>query len=398
MYFKKIKVLAGDIELKKRISRPFNLLSIEFLDLLSKEIFKNGNISKYPDLATFAFWSRKRNILSISKKYSKNEIRFGIGLIYHIAPSNMPVNFIYSFAFGIISGNSNVIKVSEKNFDQVNIFINCFNKISKKKKFKDIHKSNVFIRYKKEDELITRYYSSICDARIVWGGDETVKKINKIEIPPKSKSINFPDRYSFCILNSNKIKNLDLQSLKQLAKNFYNDTYLIDQNACTSPHLIIWVGNIKEKDKKLFWNSVEHEVKKKYNFENIFSLNKYNKLLNDILDNKFLTNITKHGNIIYRILINKIDKNFDTKKFKGQWGYFYEYNVKNINEISKLVSPKFQTLSYYGFTKKELNTLFEKNNFDGIDRVVPVGRTLDMGLIWDGYDLPITLSRLMEIK
>jgi len=116
------------------------------------------------------------------------------------------------------------------------------------------------------------------------------------------------------------------------------------------------------------------------------------------LDNKFLTNITKHGNIIYRILINKIDKNFDTKKFKGQWGYFYEYNVKNINEISKLVSPKFQTLSYYGFTKKELNKLFEKNNFDGIDRVVPVGRTLDMGLIWDGYDLPITLSRLMEIK
>ena len=49
----------------------------------------------------------------------------------------MPVNFIYSFAFGIISGNSNVIKVSEKNFDQVNIFINCFNKISKRKKFRD---------------------------------------------------------------------------------------------------------------------------------------------------------------------------------------------------------------------------------------------------------------------
>ena len=89
---------------------------------------------------------------------------------------------------------------------------------------------------------------------------------------------------------------------------------------------------------------------------------------------------------------------FDSKVDLENFDFTINCAYSNINEISKLVSPKFQTLSYYGFTKKELNKLFEKNNFDGIDRVVPVGRTLDMGLIWDGYDLPITLSRLMEIK
>ena len=39
-----------------------------------------------------------------------------------------------------------------------------------------------------------------------------------------------------------------------------------------------------------------------------------------------------------------------------------------------------------------------KNNFKGVDRIVPIGQSLDMGLIWDGYDLIRTLSRVVEIK
>ena len=30
---------------------------------------------------------------------------------------------------------------------------------------------------------------------------------------------------------------------EKIAVGFYNDTYLFDQNACTAPHLIIWLGN-----------------------------------------------------------------------------------------------------------------------------------------------------------
>jgi hypothetical protein len=32
-------------------------------------------------------------------------------------------------------------------------------------------------------------------------------------------------------------------------------------------------------------------------------------------------------------------------------------------------------------------------NLRGIDRVVPVGRAIDMGLVWDGYDIVTSLSR-----
>ena len=42
--------------------------------------------------------------------------------------------------------------------------------------------------------------------------------------------------------------------------------------------------------------------------------------------------------------------------------------------------------------------MLENNKFEGIDRIVPVGRTLDMDVIWDGFDLPNTLSRIIEVK
>ena len=34
----------------------------------------------------------------------------------------------------------------------------------------------------------------------------------------------------------------------------------------------------------------------------------------------------------------------------------------------------------------------------GIDRVVPVGMTLDFDLIWDGYNLPALLTRTVAMK
>ena len=56
----------------------------------------------------------------------------------------------------------------------------------------------------------------------------------------------FPDRYSFCLINSKKFENLTEKELLSFANKFYNDTFIADQNACSSPHLIVWAGKINE--------------------------------------------------------------------------------------------------------------------------------------------------------
>jgi len=90
-----------------------------------------------------------------------------------------------------------------------------------------------------------------------------------------------------------------------------------------------------------------------------------------------------------------LDKN--NHKLRGKWGYFYEYETKNLNQICKFINNKYQTLSYFGLDKKYLKNLILKNNVKGIDRIVPVGQALAMSFKWDGYEINKIFSRVVEI-
>ena len=143
-------------------------------------------------------------------------------------------------------------------------------------------------------------------------------------------------------------------------------------------------------------NSLHQTVKKKYELDEKGVFDKFNKLQEDSLKLRNIKNFKTHKNHIYRINLSKIDNNIEN--LRGKWGYFYEYDAKNFNEIFKQVSPKFQTLSYFGFNKNYLMNLLKNEKLTGIDRVVPIGETLNIGLVWDGFDLSNILSRVIEIK
>ena len=54
-------------------------------------------------------------------------------------------------------------------------------------------------------------------------------------------------------------------------------------------------------------------------------------------------------------------------------------------------------MSYYGFNEDFLIDFIQNDTPQGIDRIVPIGKTMDFSMIWDGYDLIETLSRKIEI-
>ena len=68
-----------------------------------------------------------------------------------------------------------------------------------------------------------------------------------------------------------------------------------------------------------------------------------------------------------------------------------------MNEIKKVLNNKFQTLTYFGIKKDKLEA-FAKSNLLGIDRIVPIGQALEISLVWDGYDINKTLTRVVDIK
>ena len=396
-YQKKIEYLVGKKAKLNVFLEPFSFRIIFFLDDLSKSLDNKFNNKNYPDIKALSFFCRKNNILSLKNKYhNKDTTKFGLGLLFHITPSNVPTNFAYSLIFGLISGNSNIVKVPSKKFAEIRIICKSINYVLNKKKHSHVKNMVAIARYDSKNDLITKKFSSICDARLIWGGDKTIADIKKFDTKPKNIDIPFSDRYSLSLINSDKLIKLSDYNILNLVKKFYNDTYSVDQNACSSPHLILWKGKSYLKAKKKFWFFLNNLVNKNYNSPLISTVDNYSRLSSDVINNKNIHSFKSFNKSLYVVTLKKLHSDLFIKKSK--WGFFYECKIENLKNINYVVNRGLQTLTYFGFSKKFLKTFFKENNFNGIDRIVPFGQALNINLIWDGYDLTKILTREIEIR
>ena len=389
-----IKFLVGDNKFEKVLLTPYDDEICNFLGDFSKELSKKI-YNDFIDLKSLSFWCRKNNLNRIKKSFFSKEIRSGIGLIFHVTPSNVPTNFMYSLIFGLLTGNSNIVKVPSKNFDQIEIICKIINNLINKKKFKNIKKMIKIVKYENNNDEFTKFLSSICDVRIIWGGDKSIERIRKFPINSRSFDLTFADRYSISILNTKTIKKISNNDLENLVKKFYNDVFIFDQNACSSPHLIFWLGFNEKNIRFKFWEKLSKIVKEKYNIPDKAAVDKFSQFCRDTINLKEIKSQKKFGNTIYTILLKEI--NSEVENLRGKWGYFYEKEISNLSEIKNILTNKFQTMTYFGINKRQLET-FARSNLKGIDRIVPIGQALEISLIWDGYDINKTLTRIIDIK
>lgn len=375
----------------------FSDKTINFLDSLSKKLLKDPKAKVFPDVIGFAFFCRKGNINKLKKAYFNEEIiRLGRGIVFHIAPSNVPVNFAYTLLSGLLSGNVNIIRTPTKDFDQVRIISNSIFELSKEKKHKEVLQRIILIRYQKTASL-TDLFSSICDVRVIWGGDNTINQIRKSLIPAKAFDVTFVDRYSICIIDADNY--LKEKKFQAIAKGFYNDTYLLDQNACTAPHLIIWKGKgeLVKKAQIKFWTVLKDLLVDLYpEISPVIAVNKLTTFYAQAFDLNKIERVHKENNLLWRVEFDDVPKLIEN--YRSNSGYFSEIKVGDIKEIKSLITRKYQTLSYFGIGHDELKEFIESSNLKGIDRVVPIGKTLDFSLHWDGYDLIYSLSRVCNIN
>ena len=108
-----INYLIGEKKINKVSMKPFDDRVCFFLNALSKELNTNKEINKYPDLKTLAFWIRRKNLENLKSKFSNSNLRFGVGLVFHITPSNIPINFAYSLIFGLSGACTSPVAIYE---------------------------------------------------------------------------------------------------------------------------------------------------------------------------------------------------------------------------------------------------------------------------------------------
>lgn len=364
---------------------------VEFLNDVSRELMGNRAAKEYSDIVTFGFWIRKGSVKKLKDRFETGDgsLHLGKGVAFHVAPSNVPVNFAYSLVAGLLMGNANVVRVPSKEFAQVNILTDAFNTILEKH---PAMKPYVFcVRYGR-DKDINDLFSSAADVRVVWGGNQTIAELRKSPLPPRSGEITFADRYSLAIIDSDSY--LSAENKARIAEDFYNDTFFSDQNACTSPRIVVWTGSRISEAKEVFWETEHDLAVKKYTFQTIQGVNKLTKAYLAAAAEPGIKIEEHPDNLIVRVSVPGITDTL--MDYRDNSGYFYEYNCEDIMDLAPLCNDKrCQTIAYIG-DKNVVRPLIEAG-VKGIDRVVPMGKTMDFDLIWDGYNLPALLSRTIVL-
>ena len=96
-----------------------------------------------------------------------------------------------------------------------------------------------------------------------------------------------------------------------------------------------------------------------------------------------------------RIQVDKLDS--DLMEYRFNSGFFYEFDADTLTDLLPIALSKSQTVTYYGLTKEQIIKFVTEDHPQGVDRFVPFGKSLDFTLVWDGYDLITTLSRIVQV-
>lgn len=369
--------------------RPFDERTVRFCGELSDALIKAKHCRIYPDLVTLAFFLRENNVRKISQRYCDLTSHLGKGLAFHIAPGNVALSFAYSLVTGLLTGNTNIIRLPSRRFEQSDIFCEVLRSVLERET--ELAQRICLIKYP-HDKTITDALSAKCHTRIIWGGDNTVNTIRQSPIPPRAAEITFANRFSLCVIDADHY--LSSYHPKKTAHDFYIDTYLTDQNACSSPRIVCWLGRDVETAQKTFWSALYEEIRE-YDIAPVTTVNKLLTFCKFAAENECSLTMGPDCRLIRvksRSLSRTILQNI------GNGGYFYECTISDIREILPICTWELQTISYIGLDGDVLRKLIFSNTPDGVDRVVPVGRTMEFGFVWDGRDIVREMTRTISTQ
>lgn len=376
---------------------PFDPRVLAFLSEVSAALLRTKEAKPYSDVIAFAFFCRKAHLEQLEREYAAPH-RLGRGLVFHIAPSNVPINFAYSLVAALLSGNASIVKASSQDFIQTRLVCAAMEAL--------LSGPHSFLRpyvnvvaYPRDRQDITVALSAACDVRVIWGGNETVRRVREAPLPPHAFDVTFPDRYSLLCVSPEAVLAMEEQALAAMAQGFYNDTFLTDQNACTAPRLVYWVvKDCAPRDtaaaKNRFWQAVHAYAAPRYPIQPVIAVDKLTAIDRAAVQLPGAKRVLMADNLIARVQVAELTA--DALDIRCPGGFFMEYDGADLNPLRAIACRRVQTLSYLGIDPCMLESFVLEHGLRGVDRIVPLGKTLDFSLTWDGYDLVQTLSRRVQ--
>jgi len=360
---------------------------LNFIQSLSACLLKDPQCKQLSELVALGFWLRSANILNMRAKYP-GDINKALGTVMHFTPANVDTMFVYSWVCSLLMGNNNIVRVASAESQTKNVLLELLDRVMSQAEHTDIAKRNAFITYHKESAY-SAAFSLQADARVIWGGDDSVNAIRALPCKPRCRDISFADRYSAALINGDALHTE--QQLTRLATLLWKDTEPHAQQACSSPRVVFWLGDA----------GLQQQV-----FEQIDTLAQSQELVANQLNNHLVTSqlLQSDGKTAKPLVQNRICAlpvsclNEKMLAWHSGSGLFLVYQLDSVDQLESLVDDKLQTLSYWQVETDSLLKLAQNPSIKGIDRIVPVGQALDFSTDWDGYSLLSQLSRQVSIS
>lgn len=386
------------VELKnsRNSVQPFDEDIIGFLDSLSKKLLSRARMDA--SLAPLAFFIRKAHLRELQNNFqlglTPEVVAVPQGVVFHIPPTNVDTLFLYTLALSLLAGNMNVIRISQNAGSGTQEILQILTQ--ELEKWPKVSKMVIFVTFGR-DEHVLNVLSQVCDVRMIWGGDETIKTISNTKTNLHAKNLSFPDRLSLSCIAVHRWIASNEESKQQIVEGLYNDSYWFDQMACSSPQQVILISDydneLVESVKQDIFARLDEYASRKYEYPEGHAINKMVALVNAFALGA--NHSTWESNLT--VLVDGLALE-STEYVRPGAGFFGIQHMRCIDELIPQINRKVQTLSYFGFEKDELISFVHKLNGVGIDRVVPIGKALDFANIWDGKNLLHEMHRLVTIE
>jgi hypothetical protein len=370
------------------LTSPWDGRRVAAVAELSREILRDPVLRRDPPSVHLAFWLRPANLESLRQEYLQPHLsadrRLVVprGLTFHIAPANVDTMFVYSWVLSFLCGNPNVVRITTDRTPIIQCLLGCLNSVMSLAN--EVREANLFVSYAHNDE-ITEAISAKCQLRVIWGGDETIRRIRSIPLNPHAAERAFASKTSFCIMDAGKFLACANEELDSLVEKFFNDMFPFSQRACSSPHAIYWNGSAHEFQEatRRFDQSLRDEsAKRRIPADMSEAVNRRNAAFEKFADATASPSATTPD-----FLTLVADAPSSVEPFVCGGGLLTHFHIRTWEETLNFVNQSTQTITYFGIDDSERQQIMRLIALRGADRLVPVGEALQFEPVWDGFDV-----------
>ena len=380
---------------RQSLAAPFAPERIELVASVADALLGGKRSAASGPAAHFAFWTRRAALMKLGASFMarvpQNALARPRGLVFHLPPQNVETVFLYSWALAYLAGNASIVRLPQSISAQMRAIVDLF--LEKLEAAGD--PSQFFVHYSSQGDLGAKI-SALSDARVVWGGDAKVALFAPLPLRNGGKSIWFGDRFSFSTINGAALDDLDEPALRALAKRLHNDVFVFDQMACSSPHALYVVGEAAAHSaavKRLLdasaleWTMDDPKARVGH-------------AIGKMTAAFYAAGTGRASSVNWRNtnLTSVVASAAERQDIRVGGGFLSVVFVRSLAEVASFIREADQTITYFGWERGEIEAVAASRTGPGVSRWAPVGTALDFDFIWDGYDIPFELTRLVRVS